>query len=109
MYIWPWVIVSRYAPSRSEGDVAAGHGLGLAGREVAHRGERLVIGDVELGERLGRHALPLLDEGQKQVLGANVHLAEAARLLLREAHHLARLVGKLLKHRGFPPMVVSRL
>ena len=85
---------------RRERDVPAGDGLVVAGREAAHRGERLVVGDVELGEGLGGDALPLLDEREQQVLGAHVHLAEVARLVLGEAHDLARLVGELLEHLG---------
>ena len=42
----------------------------------------------------------LADEREQQVLRAHVHLAEAAGLLLREAHDLAGLVGELLEHAG---------
>ena len=84
--------------ARRERDVPAGDGLVLAGSETAHGDERLVVGDVELGERLGGHALALPDEGEQQVLRAHVHLAEVAGLVLGEAHHLARLVGELLEH-----------
>ena len=80
-----------------EGDVAAGDGLGLLGGQLLDGVERLLVGDIELGERLGGDALPLLDEGEQQVPGAHVHLAEVARLVLRDAHHLAGLVGELLE------------
>ena len=89
--------------ARRERDVAAGHRLDLARGEAADGGERLVVGDVELGERLGGNALALLDERQEQVLGANVHLPETAGLVLGEAHDLASLVGELLEHRVCPP------
>ena len=96
--------------ARGEGDVAAGHGLVVLRGEAAHRGERLVVGDVELGERLGGDSLTLADEGQQQVLGAHVHLPEVSGLVLGKAHDLAGLVCELLKHvRGFLPVVVSQL
>ena len=84
--------------TRSERDVAAWDGLGLGRGELLHRGERLVIGDVELGEGLGGYAVALLDEGEEQVLGAHVHLPEIARLVLGETHDLAGLVCELLEH-----------
>ena len=84
--------------TRREGDVTARGVLRLLRRDAAHGGEGLLIGDIELCERLRRNALALLDEGKKQVLGAHIHLAEAASLVLRKAHHLARFVRELLKH-----------
>ena len=94
--------------ARRERDVPAGDGLVLAGGEAAHGGERLVVGDVELGERLGGDPLALLDQGEQQVLGAHIHLPEATGLVLGEAHHLAGLVGKLLKHECVLPHGASR-
>ena len=88
--------------ARREGDVASGDGIGLLGGEAADGREGLVVGHVELGERLGGDALLLFDEAEEEVLGANVHLAQGAGLVLREADDLARLVGELLEHEAVP-------
>ena len=84
--------------ARREGDVAPGDGLAVTLGEAAHGCKGLVVGHVELGERLGSHALALLDEREEQVLRANIHLPEVARLVLGETHHLAGLVSELLEH-----------
>ena len=86
--------------TRGKRDVPSRDRLVVLVGQATHGSERLVIGDVELGERLGGDALTLLDEREQQVLGAHVHLAEVARLVLGEAHDLARLVGELLEHLG---------
>ena len=86
--------------ARRERDVAAGNGLGLLGRDLLDGGHGLVVRDVELRERLRGDAVALADEREQQVLRTHVHLAEAAGLLLREAHDLAGLVCELLEHAG---------
>ena len=86
--------------ARREGDMATGDRLGLALGEALDGGEGLVVGDLELGQRLCGNALPLADEGQKQVLRADVHLAEVSGLVLGKAHDLAGLVCELLEHVG---------
>ena len=84
--------------TRREGDVPARGGVGLFRRDGAHGGQGLLVGDVELGQRLRGDALPLLDQGKEKVLGPHVHLAETARFFLRKVHDLARLVCELLEH-----------
>ena len=84
--------------ARGEGDVPAGNGFRLVLRKLLDRGERLVIRDVQLCERLGGDAIPLLDEGEEQVLRAYVHLAEVSRLVLGQAHDLPGPVGEFLEH-----------
>ena len=96
-------ILEHALGARRERNVAAGDRLVDLGRNLAHGGDGLLIGNVELCQRLSRNALALLDEGKQQMLGANVHLAEAARLFLCKAHDLACLVGELLKHAGKTP------
>ena len=93
---------------RREGNVASGNGLVVFGGDLLDRGEGLRIGDVELGKGLGGDALPLLYQGQEQVLRPYIHLAEATRLVLRKAHDLARLVGELLEHTVLTPPPGSR-
>ena len=94
--------------ARRERNVTAGHGLAGPLGDLLDGLDRVVIGDVELGEGLGGDAVPLLDEAQQQMLGANVHLAERPGLVLREAHDLARLVSKLVEHVGLPLGRTSR-
>ena len=89
--------------ARRERDVTARHGLIRAIRDLAHGLERLVIRNVKLGKGLGGDALPLLDEGKKQVLRANVHLPQGTSLFLGEAHDLAGLVCELVEHAKVPP------
>jgi uncharacterized membrane protein YgdD (TMEM256/DUF423 family) len=84
--------------ARREGNVTAGNGLGLVLGELLYRGECLVVCNVKLCERLSRNAVPLLDEGQEQVLRAHVHLAETSRLVLCQAHDLPGPVSEFLEH-----------
>src|SRR5262245_26350242 len=55
----------------------------------------------EVFEDVGGNAVALLDQAQKDVLGPDVVVIEAPRLLARQLHHLAGAVGKALVHR-FP-------
>ena len=61
---------------------------------LAHRFER----DPELLERLGGNALALVDQAEKDVLGADEAVVEQARFLLREYQHSPRPISKAFEH-----------
>ena len=54
--------------------------------------------DVEVLEHVGGHAAALFDEAQQDVLGADVFVVEALRLLVGELHHLSGAVSKSFVH-----------
>ena len=85
-----------------EGDVAAGRAAPLAD-DLLHLAADRLQADPQRLQRLGRHALALVDEAEQDVLGADVVVVEQARLLLRQHHHSASPVGEPLEHRSMPP------
>jgi hypothetical protein len=54
--------------------------------------------DVEVLQDIGRHAGTFFDQAQKDMLGADILVVEALRLLIGELHHLASPVGKAFIH-----------
>ena len=76
----------------------AGGRLTAAPDDLLDLGADRVERDVERLERLGRHALTLVDQAEEDVLGADVVVVEAARLLLRQHDHSAGPVGEPLEH-----------
>ncbi len=92
--------------ARGKRDMARRRGLvGLLG-DLLDLLERILVGDVEAAQRLGRDAVFLANQAQQQMLGADVHLPELAGLLLGKDHDLASAVGKLLEHEMAPPSLV---
>ncbi len=70
-----------------------------------HRGTHLGELDVHVLEHACRHALALADETEEEVLGADVVVVEALRLVLRQGQDLARPIGELVESvhgRGHP-------
>src|SRR5262249_51951177 len=67
--------------------------------------------DVEVLQDVGGDAGPLLDEAEEDVLGADVLVVEALRLLVGQLHHLTGPVGESLIHschlRQTPPRLRS--
>ena len=55
-------------------------------------------GDPERLERLGRDALALVDQPEKDVLGADEAVVEQARFLLRQHQHPPGPVGEAFEH-----------
>ena len=69
-------------------------------RGFVHRADgrkRPVVGDADVLERLGRHALGLFRQAEQQMLAAHVGLLQRARLLLGQDKHMTRFVGKFLE------------
>ena len=62
-----------------------------------HRLPHLGELNVEVLEDLGCDPLPLADKPEKEVLGANVVVVEALRLVLGERQHLPGTVGKAVE------------
>ena len=56
--------------------------------------------DVEVLQHVGGDAAAFFDQAQQDVLGADVFVVEALRLLIGQLHHLAGPVGKSFVH-GF--------
>ena len=54
--------------------------------------------DPERLERLGRHALALVDEAEEDVLGTDVVVVEHARFFLGQNHNPTRAVGEPFEH-----------
>ena len=54
--------------------------------------------DVEVLQDIGGDADPFLDQAQQDVLGADVLVVEALRLLVGQLHHLAGPVGESFVH-----------
>ena len=83
--------------ARREGDVAGGGGLSLADdlNDLAAHG---VQGDIHGLQGLGGHSLALVDEAEKEVLGADVVVVQGPRLVLREHDDASGAVGKAFKH-----------
>src|SRR6266478_5670145 len=54
--------------------------------------------DVEVFEDVGCDSGALLDQAEEDVLGVDVLVVEALRLLVGELHHLAGPIGKALVH-----------
>ena len=57
----------------------------------------LVQLDAEVVEHLGGDAVALTDQTEKEVLGPNVVVVEALRLLLRQAQDFARALGEFVE------------
>ena len=57
-----------------------------------------VQGDVHGLQRLGGNSLALVNEAEKEVLGADVVVVQSPRLVLREHDDAAGTVGKAFKH-----------
>ena len=57
--------------------------------------------DVEVLQHVRRNARSLFDEAQQNMLGPDVFVVEALRLLVGQLHHLAGAVGKSLVHPNF--------
>ncbi len=57
--------------------------------------------DVEVFQDVRRNPRTLFDEAEQNVLGANVFVVEALRLLVGKLHHLAGAVGKSFVHPNF--------
>ena len=74
---------------------AAGHADGLLDL-LPHGLER----DAQRLERLGRHALTLVDQAQQDVLGADEAVVQQARLFLRQHQHSSCPVGEAFEHRA---------
>ena len=83
-----------------EGDVTGGGGLALAD-DLDDLGAHGVQGDVHRLQRLGGHALALVDEAEEEVLGADVIVVERARLVLGQDDDAAGAVGEAFEHRWF--------
>ena len=81
-----------------------GSGRGRSGRAdrlldlLAHRFEA----DTERLERLGRHALTLVDEAQQDVLGADEVVVEQSRFFLGQDQDSSGSVSKTFEHAGPP-------
>ena len=82
--------------ARGQPDVAGDRAVAAADDEL-DRAAHLVQVDAEIGEDLRRHALALTDEPEQQVLGTDVVVVEALRLLLGKLQHLAGALGKFVK------------
>ena len=54
--------------------------------------------DVEVFQDVGGDTAPLLDEAEKDVLGADVFVVEPLGLLVGQLHHFASTVGETLVH-----------
>ena len=77
--------------------MTGGGGLPLADdlNDLAAHG---VQGDVHGLQGLGGHSLALVDEAEKEVLGADVVVVQGSRLVLREHDDASGAVGKAFKH-----------
>src|SRR5206468_4118423 len=53
---------------------------------------------IKVFQDIGSDARPLFDESQEDMLGADVLVIEALRLLVGELHHLTSTVGKTFIH-----------
>ncbi len=80
-----------------EGDVARRGGLSLAD-DLRDLGSNGFQGDPKGLEGLGGYALPLVDQSEEDVLGADVVLVEHPRLFLGEDHDPPGAVAESLKH-----------
>ena len=101
-------VVVAEAPGLVDGELD--HPLGARGqahladdRSVAatddelDRGPHLGQLDVHVLEHARRHALALADEAEEEVLGPDVVVVEALRLVLGEGQHLPRSIGELVE------------
>ena len=79
--------------------------------ELLHLLADLLEIDVQVGQDVGGDTAPFLDQAQEDVLGADVVMVEALRLLAREPHDLAGAIGKAVKHvdfsAGTPALLLS--
>jgi hypothetical protein len=108
MKLWPTSSDSRRPP---QGRLRAGRERDRPGRRVVALTDdrpNPVAHDVHVQARLAQHAgcdtWLLAHESQQQVLGAYGVVAECTRLVLCQHDHLARALGKALKH---PPSIDS--
>ena len=69
--------------------------------------EDVVVRDLEIAQRLGRHALLLLGQGEQQMLGADLGGLERSSLLFRKRHDLARSIGESVQHASTSFMLVA--
>ena len=82
--------------ARRQPDVADDRAIATADDEL-DRGAHLGQLDVQVLEHPRRDALALADEPEQQVLGADVVVVEALRLVLRKCQDLARPLGELVE------------
>ncbi|CAG7170935.1 hypothetical protein PICSAR21_03545 [Mycobacterium avium subsp. paratuberculosis] len=89
--------------ARGERDVSGRRLLALADDLLDLAADALQR-DAQRLQRLGRHALALVDQTQQDVLGADVVVVEHPGLFLRQDDDPAGAVGKSFKHRWLPAL-----
>ena len=82
--------------ARRQADVA-GDGAIAAADDELDRAADFVELDAEIAEHLGGNAFALANEAEQQVLGADVVVVEALRLLLRKLQDFARPLGEFIE------------
>ena len=65
--------------------------------------------DLEDVQSPGRHALPLMDQSEEDVLGPDVTVVEHPGLFLGQDHDATGPIGEALEHRGQPTPPLRRL
>ena len=81
-----------------EGDLAQGQAAARRRHHALHGLADHLEVEPQVGEHVGRDALSLADEAQKEVLGPDVVVLKAPGLLASEVHDLADAFGKFVLH-----------